>query len=211
MNDVPHLHVHWDALRADLDRIAARDRWSVALMIIGWQHLAFSLIYQAFYTPDPRRAALYLSLWALEVVSVLVTMRLVAGKGWHRATPLAGVIVRVWATFLILSFSVASLNGLTGFTVDWFKLVWCTLGSFGFASMAWLLSPWFLVLAFQMYFTGLLMVHHPGLPYLIHGISWCLALQGIGLILVRRRRARWGVPEPFSQPARRAEAESVAA
>ena len=190
MNDSPSLSSNWQTLKTDLARVAARDRWSRALLLIGWEHLAFSLVYQAFYRPGPRLDGRFtISLWVAEVVAVIVTMRLVSGKGWHRSTPLAGVIVRVWATFLILSFNLASLNGLTGFGVDWFKLVWCTLGSFGFATMAWLLTPWFLIPAFQMYFTGLLMAHYPSLAYVIHGTSWCLALQAIGLILERRRCA----------------------
>jgi hypothetical protein len=175
------------ALVADFDRVARRDRWGMALMAIAWIHLAYSLVYQVFYTPDSSRGGYYILLWLSEVVVVLLTMRRWAGRGWFRSTPLAGVIVRVWATFLILSFSVATLNGLTGWNIDWFKLVWCTLGSFGFATMAWLLSLWFLVPAFQMYFTGLLMVAHPGLAYLIHGLSWWAALQGIGLVLHLRR------------------------
>ena len=56
--------------------------------------------------------------------------------------------------------------------------------------MAWLLSLWFLVPAFQMYFTGLLIASHPELSYLIHGISWWAALQGIGWVLERRRARR---------------------
>jgi hypothetical protein len=173
--------------RADLRRIAARDRWDIGLMGIGWMHLTYCLLYQSLYSPDTRRAGVFIALWISEVVMALVIMRRVAGRGWHRSTPLAGVIVRVWATFLILTFSVASLNGLTGFTVDWFKLVWCTLGSFGFATMAWLLSYWFLVPAFQMYFTALLMFRFPAVAYLIHGTSWFLTLNGLGVILLRRR------------------------
>jgi hypothetical protein len=175
------------ALVADLDRVAQRDRWGLALVAIGWVHLAYSLVYQAFYVPDASRAGYFIVLWLSEVAAVLLTMRWLAGRGWISSTPLAGIIARVWATFLILSFSIATLNGLTGWGIDWFKLAWCTLGSFGFATMAWLVSLWFLVPAFQMYFTGLLMVTHPGLAYLIHGLSWWVALQGIGLVLHLRR------------------------
>jgi hypothetical protein len=171
----------------DLRRVAARDRWGLALMAVGWVHLGFFLVNQLLFSWDDPSDAHFVGLWVLEVAAVVGTIRLVAGRGWHRASPLAGIVVRVWATFLILSFSVATLNSLTGGTIDWFKLAWCTLSSFGFATMAWLLSPWFLVPAFQMYFTGLLTVVHPGLSYLIHGASWCLALQAIGLVLERRR------------------------
>jgi len=79
---------------------------------------------------------------------------------------------------------------MTGFTIDGFKPVWCTLGSFGFATMAWLFGPRDLVPAFQMDFNGLVMVRYPGWNYLIHGASWCLALQLLGLDLARRRSRR---------------------
>ena len=190
MDDPRHHHVNWSALRADFARVVDRDRWGLGLIMIGWIHLAFSLTYQSLYAHGLRRASIFLPLWALEVAVVTYSMRRVAGRGWHRSTPLAGVVVRVWATFLILSMSVATLNGLTGWALDWFKAVWCTLGSFGFATMAWLLSLWFLVPAFQMYFTGLLIASHPELSYLIHGISWWAALQGIGWVLERRRARR---------------------
>ena len=87
----------------------------------------------------------------------------------------------------MLAFNSASLNSLTGWTVDWFKLTWMTLGSFGFAIMAWVVSPWFLVVAVQMYGTGMLMYRFPEWAYILHGVSWCLALQGIGLVLERMR------------------------
>ncbi|HEX8200501.1 MAG TPA: hypothetical protein VF590_08435 [Isosphaeraceae bacterium] len=176
-----------NALVDDLKRVSARDRWGLALMAVGWVHLAFFLVNQLLFSRHDPSDAHFVGLWVLEVAAVVGTVRLVAGRGWYRATPLAGVIARVWATFLILAFSAATLNSLFGASADWFKLVWCTLSSFGFATTAWLLSPWFLVSAFQMYFTGLLMVAHPGWAYLIHGVSWCLALQGIGLVLEWRR------------------------
>lgn len=91
----------------------------------------------------------------------------------------------MWATFFILAFSVAMSNNLTGWTLDWFKLVWTTLSSFGFATMAWLLHPSFLVFAFQVYFTCLVMVQLPGWSYLILGVSWCVASQAPGLVLER--------------------------
>ena len=113
-------------------------------------------------------------------------MRLVAGKNWIREAPAVELIARVWITFLILSFNVASLNTLTGWSVDWFKPVWCTLASFGFATMAWLFGLRFLIPAFLMYFTGLLMVKFPEWNYLIHGISWWATLQSLGWDLIRR-------------------------
>jgi hypothetical protein len=95
------------------------------------------------------------------------------------------VVVRVWATYLILAFNAATMNSLMGWSADWFKPSWATLATFGFATMAWLFGLRFLIPAVQMYFTGLLMVQFPHYQYLIFGLSWWLALQAIGLVLRR--------------------------
>jgi len=116
-------------------------------------------------------------------------MRLVAGKGWLYEAPAVGLIFRVWVTFLILSFNTVMLNGMLGFDheSDFFKVIWCTLASFGFATMAWLFGLRYLIPAFQMYFTGLFIFAFPAWGYLIHGASWFLVLQLIGIDMDRRR------------------------
>ena len=183
----PSLDAWKDRLVADLERVALRDRWGRAFMAVGWVHLAFFLACQALYSAGPSHDIYYLSLWALELVANLWVFGRLAGRGWHRATPLVPILTRVWATFLILSFNVATLNTLTGWALDWFKPVWAVLSTFGFATTAYLTSLWFFVPAVQMYFTGLLMVRFPGLNYAIYGLSWWAAFQGIGWTLERRR------------------------
>jgi hypothetical protein len=143
---------------------------------------------------------LTLLLWALELAAVLVAMRRVAGRGWLYDSPGIGLVVRIWITYLILSFNVASLNHLTGFTVDWFKPAWCTLGSFGFATLAWLFGYRFLVWAVQMYFTGLLMVQFRDWNYTINALSWFVILHTIGLSLERQRAAWRSANEDVRQP-----------
>lgn len=174
-------------LMDDLCDQAIRRPWGPALMVVGVVHLGFFLVCQTFYTAGIRFPAVSPSLWAAELFAVLAALRKVAGRGWAHESPAVGLILRVWITFLILSFSAASLNSLTGLSHDWFKIVWCTLSSFGFATMAWLFGLRFLVPAFQMYFTALLIVRFPQWAYLIHGVSWCVALQYVGLDLARRR------------------------
>ena len=207
MDDTTHppleLRAWKAALAADAARVAARDRWGRAFIAIGWTHLAIFLGCQALYRPikvtDPR----FLALWVLDVIFVVGILRLVAGPRWYRASPGAALVVRVWATFLILSFNVMSLNVLTGWAVDWFKPVWAALSSFGFAMMAWLFGVRFLVPAVQMYFTGLLMVRFPHWNYTIYGVSWCAALQGIGWSLERLRAGspgQAGVAARWSEP-----------
>jgi hypothetical protein len=190
----------WKFLLIDeLRQVALSRPWGQAVRAIGWVHLASFLVCQITYTAGVRASWVSILFWSSEIVAVLVAVRLVAGRGWFR-TPAVGLIIRVWVTFLILSFNVASLNTLTGWSLDWFKPVWCTLASFGFATMAWLFGLRFLIPAFQMYFTGLLMVRFPGWNYVIHGLSWWAALQWVGWDL-DRRRARLLRPEPSADHA----------
>jgi hypothetical protein len=182
-----HPHGWRFLLMADLSDQALRRPWGHAVMAVGWVHLSFFLVCQAAYTAGVRAPWVSLVLWAAELAAVLLALRWVAGKDWIHASPAIGLIVRVWITFLILSLNVATLNSLTGWSVDWFKLVWCTLSSFGFATMAWLFGLRFLIPAFQMYFTGLLMSRYPQWAYVIYASSWCVALQYVGWDLVRRR------------------------
>jgi hypothetical protein len=174
-------------LVADLERVALRDRWGLAMMILGWVHLAVFLTCQFLYTLGDRRNSHFLGLWGLEFFANLWVIRRVAGPGWYCASPLGGILVRIWATFLILSFNVATLNSLTGFSIEWFKAVWATLSTFGFAATAYLVNLWYFVPAVQMYFTGLAMIVCPNWQYLIYGVSWWASFQGIGLVLESRR------------------------
>jgi hypothetical protein len=196
-----HPHAWKSLLAADLRREALARPWGPAVMAVGWVHLAFFLACQASYTAGVRAKWPSLLLWGSELATVLAAVRWVAGPAWFRESPAVGLVLRVWVTFLILSFNVASLNTLTGFSLDWFKPVWCTLSSFGFATMAWLFGARYLVPAFQMYFTGLLMVRFPEWNYVIYGASWCAALQLVGLDL-SRRRARLLLPDDGEAPAR---------
>ncbi|WP_422926506.1 hypothetical protein [Singulisphaera sp. PoT] len=173
---------------ADFVRVMLRDRWATIFLSLGWIHLAVFSISQVFYSHGNRSKTLFPALWALEFGANLWVIRKIAGAGWYRSSPFVGILVRVWATFLILSFNVASLNTLTGFTLDWFKSVWTTLSTFGFATTAYLISPWFFVPAVFMYFTGLLMATNPDWNYAIYGIAWWTILESFGILLIRRSR-----------------------
>lgn len=182
-------HVSWkERMLLGWRESAQRDRWSVVLPAIGWIHLAFFIICQWLYSRGDRSPIRFPALWFAELVCVAAAIRAIAGPGWSKRSPIAGFAVRVWCTFLILSFNVASLNTLTGFGVDWFKPVWATLSTFGFASMAYITTPWFFVPAVQMYFTGLLMASFPQYNYIIYGLSWWLALNLIGATVHRLAR-----------------------
>lgn len=190
---VPHADPslpHWRTLLLEeVSFLSTRRPWGLALQALGVVHLVYFLVAQALHLAAIYNSRVLLTLWSAEVATVVLTMRLVAGKGWLYDAPVVALIFRVWVTFLILSFNVVMLNGMLGFDheTDFFKAVWCTLASFGFATMAWLFGFRYLIPAFQMYFTGLLIYKFPAWGYLIHGASWCLALQYVGLDVSRRR------------------------
>ncbi len=172
---------------ADLYAVALRDRWGVALSLIGWIHLAVFLVCQWLYGRGDRAESHFLPLWGLDLACGLwIVRRSLAGRPDGPLPSFLTLVARIWITFLILAFSAASLNSLVGFETDWFKAIWATLSTFGFATMAWIFHLKFLVPAVQMSLTALLIARFPGYAYGIYGLSWCLALNTVGIALERR-------------------------
>ncbi len=169
---------------ADLDHVALRDRWGLALVKIGWFHLVIFSFCQLLYGRGDRAETHFLPLWGVDLAAAIVIFRAYL----RRPIPsLFTPVARVWITFLILTFSTATMNSLVGFETDWFKAVWATLGTFGFATMAWIFNLRFLVPAVQMSLTAMLIARLPDYAYGIYGVSWCIALNLVGLALERRR------------------------
>ena len=135
---------------------------------------------------DPR----HILVWFIELVAVFVAMRIFAGKGWFWSPQAIHFVGRLWLTLLILSFSLSTLNATIGWETLWFKAAWGTLSSFFFATLAWLITPRFLILAVQMYVTALLMARFMEWNNLIYGVSWWLALMEVAWV-VRRRERKW--------------------
>ena len=182
----------WKAdLKEELDAALERGegRWSRAIAAVGWTHLASSLLCQAIYVPDLQRDPRLFYVWMGELAAVVLGLRMTAGRGWFRSSPAIGVVVRLFGTFLILSFNLLMLNELFGWETRWYKPAWATLSTFFFASLAWLFTPRMFIPAVQMYFTALLMIRFRHLDNLIYGVSWWLALMGISYRV--RRRERW--------------------
>ena len=176
---------------AELVHVALRDRWSVGLVAIAWVHLATFLTSHAMYRGGDLAAPRYMVLWFVELVAVVILVRrMVTRNGTTTPPPLTGLLVRVWITFLILGLSVAAMNNLTGMSREWFKPVWGTLSTFGFAMMGWLVSLWFLIPAVQMSLTAMLMAHATEQAYLTYAISWWLALHLVALAIEWARATR---------------------
>ncbi len=175
---------------AELRRAALRGRWSLGLMAIAWVHLATFTASHALYRGGDRTPGRYLAVWGLEFAAVVVLARRMVTDGGRRpAPPLVGLLARIWGTFLILGFSVASLNTMTGSPPDWFKPAWATLSTFGLAMMAWVVSLWFLVPAVQMSLAALLMARYLEQAYLTYAVSWWLVLITVALAVEKARRA----------------------
>jgi hypothetical protein len=173
---------------ADLYAVALRDRWGLALVSVGWVHLAIFLVCQWLYGRGDRAEAHFLPLWGLDLAGgVMIFRKFLSNRPGGPIPSLFLLVARIWVTFLILAFSAASLNSLIGFQTDWFKAMWATLSTFGFATMAWIFHLKFLIPAVQMSLTALLIARFPGYAYGIYGISWCLALNTVGCTLEKRR------------------------
>ncbi len=178
-------------LRLEITRTIqnGRGRWSRAMAVVAWIHLAAFTLCHVLHKPGHESDPRHLLIWFLELVAVFVAMRLVVGKGWFWTPPAIHLIGRLWLTFLILSFSLATLNHVIGWQTLWFKAAWGTLSSFLFATLAWLITPRYLILAVQMYVTALLMARYMDWNNLIYGGSWWAALMAISLMLRKIERA----------------------
>jgi len=177
----------WKAeLIEELNRSAVRKRLSIGLAGVACINLVSFTLCQIIYVHDGRADFRHPLLWFLELAAVLAFLRRSLGRGWIRSSSAINLVVKLWTTFLILSFNLVTLNSFTGFELAWYKPVWATLSTFLFASLAWAFSPWFFVPAVQMWATGLLMVNFPDWSFLIYGVSWWLALMGIAIHLRRQ-------------------------
>jgi len=179
-----------NALREEIDRtvVEGNGRWSRAVMAVAWIHLLAFVVCHTLHSPGRESDPRHILVWFIELVTVFVAMRIFAGKGWFWSPPAIHLVGRLWLTLLILSFSLSTLNATIGWETLWFKAAWGTLSSFFFATLAWLITPRFLILAVQMYFTALLMARFMDWNNLIYGVSWWLALMEIAWTVRRRER-----------------------
>ena len=167
-----------------LIRDARSSRLGVGLVWLGWFHLLIFACCEFLFLRGDRAATHFLPLWATDLAfAVLILRHRLPGKAGTGERGLGRLAVRVWLTFAILCFTSASLNSLTGFQVDWFKISWSLLGTFAFAMMAWIFHLAFLIPAVQMSITALLIATWPSHAYLIFGVSWLAVLNGLGILL----------------------------
>ena len=184
MRDRPALDSAMIPSFGQLVREARSRRLGVGFVWLGWFHCLIFACCEFLYLRGDRAAIHYLPLWGIDLAFAVLILRhrlpITPGSGERGWNPVA---LRVWLTFAILCFSSASLNSLTGFEVDWFKISWSLLGTFAFATMAWIFHLAFLIPAVQMSLTGLLIAACPRHSYLIFGVSWLVILNALGCLL----------------------------
>jgi hypothetical protein len=190
----------WKALlRGELYQavVDGSGRWPRALMAVGCIHLAAFVVCHLLQSPSRQSDPRHILVWFIEFVAVFAAMRIFAGKGWFWSPQAVHLVARMWLTFLVLSFSLATLNAMIGWETLWFKTAWGTLSSFFFAVLAWLFTPRFLILAAWMYFTALLMARFGEWNNLIYGGSWWLALCALAWTVRAReiRDADWNLDD----------------
>lgn len=182
-------HPDWKAwFASDLRETVVRDGWCAALWAIAAIHLIAFGITQVLYDPkrdsDPR----LLLLWVAELAICWCAFRVITGRWGYSAKTAAGVVMRVWVTFFILVFNSILMNVQSGWAIHWYRLAWPTLSTFGFATLAWLISYRFLIPAVWMWLTGLLIVRFPHSSYAIYGVSWSVCLAALAISIDRATR-----------------------
>ena len=178
-----------------LVRDARSSRLGLGLIWLGWFHLLIFACCEFLFLRGDRAASHFLPLWAADIAFAFFILRhRLPGEPGTGERGLGRLAVRVWLTFAILCFTTVSLNSLTGFQIDWFKISWSLLGTFAFATMAWIFHLAFLIPAIQMSLTSLLIATYPRHAYLIFGISWLLVLNGLGgLLEIPHWKRIWGL------------------
>lgn len=178
----------WQIIRKDFIHKGLNAPWPRLLALIGLYHLIACLLCHAIYSTGNLAAMPYLTIWGIQLGLNILTLRRALGKGWSRRNPISAILVRVWLTFLIISFSVTSYSEMSAAqaqSFNWFKPAWASLSCFAWAVTAWLVNPWFVMAAVWTWGMGWLMIYRIHDAYLIYGIGWCLLLWIIAWIIHR--------------------------
>jgi hypothetical protein len=199
--------------RGHLADLAQRRNWGLALVLVGWLHLAaFVFCYYLTIVENYHEAAGYLLVWAGELCGVWLIFRACAGR--RPAAPPPGpleiLVRRVWLAYFVLAFNLGSLNTLRGHKLFEFFPAIAPLASFAFLLMAMLVNQRFFGAVLVMFGSGLLMAAHLLHAYFIFAVAWWLVLSCTGWALWRRRhrgtprlstgRAVRGASSPAARP-----------
>jgi hypothetical protein len=174
--------------RQDLLKVALQRRWGQSLIILGWLHLAaFSICWYLTWFKDFHEAGPYLTIWISEMIGIWIIFRSVGGarSGRPAVKPLERFIVKLWITYFILAFNLASMNTLRGHFMFEFFPAYASLGSFAFLVMSFVVHRDFFWPVPILFGSGLLMAANLYHAFLIFALSWWLILNGIGLRILK--------------------------
>lgn len=178
--------------RDALLRVAVRRNWGLALVLVGWWHLAaFTFCWYLTVFAEYHDSAGYLAVWVAELAGVWVVFRLCGGP--RTADPPAALesfVRRVWLAYFVLAFNLGSLNTLRGHTMFEFFPAIASLASFAFIVLSLAVHPRFFAAVLVMFASGLLMAAQLTHAYLVFAVAWWLVLNGTGLLVYRDARNR---------------------
>lgn len=180
----------WPKIRQDFVEKSLSLPWPRLLSLIGLYHLISCLICHSLYRSGNLDALPYLIIWSIQLAMNLATLRMTLGYGWSHQNPLFAILVRVWLTFLIISFSVTSYSEISADqanSFNWFKPAWASLSSFAWAVTAWLVSPRFIWAAVWTWTMGWLMIFQIHDAYLIYGVGWSSLLWIIAYLIHKQK------------------------
>jgi hypothetical protein len=177
--------------RGQLAELARRRNWGLALVLVGWLHLAaFLFCYYLTIVQNYHEAPGYLLVWAGELCGVWLIFRACGGRrpAAPPRQPLEILVRRVWFAYFVLAFNLGSLNTLRGHRLFEFFPAIAPLASFAFLLMAMLVNRRFFGAVLVMFASGLLMAAHLLHAYLIFAVAWWLVLNCTGWTLWWRPR-----------------------
>ncbi|MFO0925468.1 MAG: hypothetical protein U0736_00285 [Gemmataceae bacterium] len=173
-----------------LRRRAWERNWGLALLLIGWLHLAaFLACYYLTIVCDYHEAPAYLSIWVGELIGLGLLFRLCGGPDRGPLPPLERFVVRVWVAYFLLAFNLGSMNTLRGHHLFELFPAMASLASFAFLVLTFAVDRRFFYAVLVMFAAGLLMAAFLLHAFLVFAIAWWAVLNGIGVALWRDRRA----------------------
>lgn len=176
--------------REQLADWAHQRNWGLALQLIGWLHLvAFGLCWYLTVFLDYHQAPGYLTIWFSELLGLGLIFRLFGGPASAEPAPgLQRFVVRVWTSYFLLVFNLATLNTLRGHKMFELFPATASLASFAFLALTFVVDRRFFAAVLVMFGSGLLMAASLLHAFLVFALAWWLVLQGIGLWLGLDRR-----------------------
>jgi hypothetical protein len=184
---MPDVELSSPAQREHLAERARSRRWGLSLVLVGWLHLAaFSLCWSLTVFRHYHEAPGYLAIWLGEMLGMGLIFRLCGGPApAEEQPPLQRFVVRVWVSYFLLAFNLASMNTLRGHAMFELFPATASLASFAFLVLTFAVDRRFFAAVLVMFAAGLLMAANLLHAYLIFALAWWLVLCGIGLKLSR--------------------------